>query len=105
MDQRTRGDRSPLEVMLDDMLFWDRAVDEFDKAAKMCAWERIDHPTPKRLKELQKLRKASAAARTKCWKAAVRCMPYCHPKLRPIDLEPERNIDRRKFDEGAESVL
>jgi len=93
MDKRTRGDRSPLEVMLDDMLFWDRAADELDKAKKKFALEVIDNPTPERLKELKKFDRAFFAATTKSWKAAVRCMPYCHAKLKPIDAETQPRIN------------
>jgi len=107
--QALREGRTPIQVMLDNMRWWDGHAQKLTEDLKELSATlkskviQVDGatgevigesgPSAEDIRELRRLLEKSLECRVQAQQCAVDAAPYCHPKIQPFELpseEPER---------------
>jgi len=87
-DKALQTGQSPLDVMMDNLLFWHRAAKSLGEQLEQLMLEGISEEDREKV---MKLLKNFLAARENSQRCAVEAAPYVHPKLSSIAFKGDLN--------------
>ncbi len=95
-DELCESKESPLDIMVDNMLFWYRSVKQIEASLSEILVN-LDAGDPDQRAEFLKMLKQFMAARENAQKCAVDAAPYVHPRLAAIQFKGEMTHDVQKI--------